>query len=350
MKKLYICEYPYVLYKTLIERMGDDENSYSLILSDARADMEPMVPILRQSGLFEQVDFFPSEAYRDYYNILTSASGWHYIRGLVSQLRMALWQKKFKNIKFPFEIDFKQHDKIICIDHPYVINGYLNMNHIEYSISEHARSVFKRNAYPKLAALYLYVFGILDKLHIFPGIRSASRFCKEVIVDDATDLSYCLRGKTVTEWNVYKHVKALDAKRKEQIFQLYAEAYNLNIDMNQTYDLLMTSSFFKDGWLPSEENQVKMYKDLIRKYLNYPVLIKPHPRDNVDYRKFFPECIVINPNISSEVLSHGQNLKLKTVLTLVSSSASSFQEKAEKLIVLEEGIPVPYMKTLKPYL
>jgi len=31
MKKLF-CEYPCVLYKTLIERMGDDQNSFSLIL------------------------------------------------------------------------------------------------------------------------------------------------------------------------------------------------------------------------------------------------------------------------------------------------------------------------------
>ena len=354
MKKLYICEYPSVLYKTLIERMCDEENSYSLILSDARADLEPMVPVLRQSGLFERVEFFSSAPYKNYYDILTSylpqSLVARYLKLLKNQLKMALYQKRFKEINFPFEIDFREYDKIICIDHPYVINGYLNMNHIEYAIVEHGKSLYKRSTYPKAAAAYLYAFGILDKLHILPGIRTASRFCKEVIVDDATDISYCLHDKKITGWSVDEHINALDSEQKNRIFQLYAEAYGVKIDIGQTYDLLLTNPLFRDGFLPSEEKQIKLYKDLIRERLISPVLIKPHPRDTVDYKKYFSDCIVIDKSISSEILNFSQDLRLSTVLTVFSSSGPSFREKAEKVVMLEEfQMAAHQIETLKPY-
>lgn len=354
MKKLYVCEYPFILYKTLVERMGDEENSYSLILSDAKVDMKPLVPVLRQSGLFEQVEFFSCEAYRDYYNLyfpylpkspVRSALMW-----LKNQLKISLYQKRFKEIDFSFNIDFMQYDKIICTELPCVINGYLSMNHIEYAITEHARIFYKRGTMSKKLAAFLCVLGILDKLHILNGTGAVSGFCKEVIVYDASNIPLCIRNKTVTAWNVDEHIEELDARQKDQIFQLYAKAYGLRFDAEQTYDLLLTTPLYTDSYLPSEKSQIKFYKDMIQDYFKYPVLIKPHPRDSLDYKKFFPECVVIHEGVSSEILNFSQNLKLGTVFTVDSSSAPSFREKAEKLIILEKtGAPVNQMKSLESY-
>lgn len=355
MKKLYVCDYPYVLYKVLIERMGDEENSYSLILSDAIADLEPMVPVLRRSGLFEQVEFFPSEPYKDYYqlhffNFPTS----HIKKALLllkNQFTMSLRQKGFKDITFPFELDLKQYDKIICTDFPCVFNGYLSANHVDYAISEHANNAFQNGMASKQYSLYMFVTDLLDRFHVLIGTRAASRFCKEIIVNDSADMDYYVRHKKVTEWNVDEHIKALDAQQRDRIFQLYAEAYGVKINVDQTYDLLLANPLYRDSYLPSEESQIKLYRDLIQKHFKYPVLIKSHPRDTVDYKKYFPECVVIDKNISSEVLNFNQNLKLGTVLTVCSTTGASFQSKAEKLIVLEEDYPLPasQMESLKPY-
>lgn len=340
MKKLYICEYPYVLYKMLIERMGDEENSYSLILGNSRADLEPMVPVLRRSGLFEQVEFFPSEPYKYFYDLISFDRPRNIFTGLINYPRVLFQLKKFKEVEFPFEMDFKQYDKIICSDGVYVMSGYLNMNHIEYALSEHAIYAFRRIRPRELFAQLLYVFyfilGILDKLHILIGPRTAAGFCKEIIVNDETDVAWPFRFKKVTGWNVGKHIEALDAEKKDRIFQLYADSYGLKIDATQTYDLLLTSPLYSDSMLPSEEKQIKFYKNVIRDYFSYPVLIKPHPRDTVDYKKLFPECTVIDRGISAEVLSFSQHLKLDTVFTVDSTAVLSFQEKAEKVVFLDD--------------
>lgn len=354
MRKLYICECPYVLYKTLIERMGDEENSYSLILSDVVTDMKPMVPVLRQSGLFERVEFFPSEPYRDYYDLyyfhIPASTVKRALVLLKNYLLMVSRQKEFKEIAFPFDLDFTQYDKIICTDLPYIINGYLSMNHMEYAITEHARYVYRKSFWTMQYSAFYAALDLLDNMHILTGMRTSSRFCKEIIVNDAMELTRVIRRKKVTCWNVGEHIEALDAQQKDQIFQLYAEAYGLKIDKDVTYDLLLTNPLYYASCLPSEEIQIQFYKDIIRDRFSHPVLIKPHPRDTVDYRKFFPECTVIDQEIASEVLNFSQNLRLGTVLTVYSTSGGAFQEKAEELVVMEDyHTPISQMESLKAY-
>lgn len=339
MKKLYVCECAYVLYKALIERMGDEENSYSLILSDATVDLKPMVPILRQSGLFERVEFFPSELFREYYDLFWLHQSTSRVKRVFSMLKnhliMLSRQKGFKEIAFPFDLDFKQYDKIICSEGPYVINGHLSVNHMEYAISEHAKDTYQQGS-STAANVFFTVLNLLDAMHIITGMHSSSRFCKEIIVNDAAKTVSYIRHKKVTEWSVNGHIAVLDAQQKDRIFQMYAEAYGLKIDAHQTYDLLLTNQIYRFGLVPSEEKQIEFYKDVIRDHLTYPVLIKPHPMDTVDYRKFFPECIIIDSDISSEVLNFSHKLRLGTVLTLFSSSVSSFHERAKKTVVLEK--------------
>jgi len=341
MKKLYVCEYPYVLYKLLIERMGDEENSYSLILSDSFVDLGPMLPVLRQSGLFDRVEFFSSAPYRYYYDLLLfdfpKSQMKKALAILKNQLTMSLRQKEFMKISFPFDLDFEQYDQIICTDHPCVINGYLSTNHIEYKVFEHAH--FRYQLMSKCNDYFLCLLNILDKLHILYGMSPATKYCTEIIVDSAVGLARCIRHKKISAWDVDEHIGYLNEQQKDQIFQLYADAYKLKTNADQTYDLLLTSPLYTDAFLPSEETQIEFYKDVIRDHFNHSVLIKPHPRDTVNYHKYFPECTIVDPNISSEVLCFSQQLKLDTVLTLFSSSINSFNSKTDKLIVLEPHIP-----------
>ena len=355
MKKLYLCWYPYILYKILIEKMGDEENSYSLLLSDGAADLEPMVPVLRQSGLFEQVEFFSCEPYKYYYDLISPKKNpMSSVQKLFMlskyYLILMFQQRRFKKIALPFDSSYKSFDKIICSDGDYLINGHLSMNHIEYAISEHARNVYRLNVANRQWVIYTRIRSFLDKARFLSGVGPTSRFCKEIIVNDTTDLKFCIPQKKLTAWNVDEHIAELNAQQKDRIFQLYADAYGLKIDASQTYDMLLTNPLFSDAYLPSEESHIKFYKDIIQKYFRNPVLIKPHPRDTVDYKSSFPECAVVDKNISSEILSFSQDLKFGTVLTLYSTSGASFREKAEKLIVLEDfRTPPDQMESLKAY-
>jgi len=333
----------------------DNGNSYSLILSDCAANLKPMASVLRESSLFDSVQFFPCEKYQSYYrlyycqfpkNVILKAltickNHWKLIRR----------QKDFKNFRFPFDLDFSVYDKIICTEGPYITNAYLATNHMYFTVTEQAKNHIQTLSIQ--AALFYWIIAIFDKMKILTGIRFSTKYCNEIIVNSADGITglpaKCVNGKKITVWNVEENIAKLDTDQKDRIYSLYAKAYHLNLDYNRKYDLLLTNPLYEDSYLPSETSHVNFYKDMIEKHFSNPVLIKPHPRDHVDYKKYFPETIVIDKNISSEILAMSNRLRLSTVLTVFSTSGGAFKEKAENLVILSKSIFAHEMPFLQPY-
>lgn len=337
-QELYVCEYSYILYKVLIRATQEPDTIKDLIVTDSTQNLKPLCREIEKTGLFRRVIFFDSGEYREYYHLLYCQypkQTWRkYLFVLKNYLKMSLYQKKFKKIQFPFSLDFRAYDKIYCSDHPYVINGYLAQNKISYSLLEHAR-----NVYQYVSGVYNLFYLFLEKMEwtkILSGLRCTSKYCREIVVNDAGRLPSCTRKKRVTEWNVEQAVDRLTAEEKNRIFEIYANAYGLKLDDEKCYHLLLTNPLLNDAFVSSEENQMRFYADLIQTYFSpeRPLLIKPHPRDAVDYRPYFPSAVIVPHEIASEIINFSRTLKIDQVLTLYSTSAESFRKKAEKIICL----------------
>ena len=68
--------------------------------------------------------------------------------------------------------------------------------------------------------------------------------------------------------------------------------------------LLITQPLFVDGIVSSESEQIQFYRSLLQQYANgYDLIIKPHPRDNVDYSTVFPQAVVLNKNMPLEIIA-----------------------------------------------
>lgn len=67
--------------------------------------------------------------------------------------------------------------------------------------------------------------------------------------------------------------------------------------------ILLTQPLFVDGLVSSAEEQIDLYKKLVKENVSDECLvIKPHPRDTVDYLPIFPQAVIVDKNMPIEML------------------------------------------------
>lgn len=356
MKELIVCEYPYILYKALIKEILSPTGGRDLMISDAVADMSTMIDPIRRLGLFEHVYFFDSSPYRNYYNLLYFKFPPNKFVKLLSILlnhwRITLQQHRFRQLSLPDGVDCRQYNSITCSDQPFVLNAYLNNNKIGFRVMEHAKNAYQKKNFSVFQSMYVSFTAVLERLHIAKGIWCAAKYCKVLEVHENKELRGCTKHTQIQEWNIDKALGSLTEAQKDQLYQIYAEANGTVLDLAAKYDLLLTTPLAGDSFVPSEAMQIRFYRDIIKAHFaeSRHILIKPHPRDTLDYVQYFPDCTVIAKGISAEIFNFCKDLRLRKVLTLCSSSAYSFQSKAEQIIILEPDIlEASKMNSLKDY-
>ena len=65
--------------------------------------------------------------------------------------------------------------------------------------------------------------------------------------------------------------------------------------------ILFTRNYSKVGKC-SEIDQVDLYREILANYNDTNVIIKPHPNDDIDYKKYFPNCVILPKKIPAELI------------------------------------------------
>jgi hypothetical protein len=83
------------------------------------------------------------------------------------------------------------------------------------------------------------------------------------------------------------------------------------------------------------EKQAKMYKDILKKYNNsdYMIYIKPHPRDTLNYKKYFTESTVLEKYFPLEVLNLNQKFHFDIAITVFSTSIDVLEFVDQKIVL-----------------
>lgn len=99
--------------------------------------------------------------------------------------------------------------------------------------------------------------------------------------------------------------------------------------------LLLTQPLSEDlGAELTEEDKIGMYRVILSGIEEQTVLIKPHPRERTDYRKYFPQATVLNQFCPMELLNI-MGLKTKKAITVRSTAIYSLDDSVEKVIVAD---------------
>lgn len=337
MRKLFICERPYMLYKSIIKGMMNVEDEIDIVLSNHMSGMEKLEEPLRKSGIFKKVFFYNDKLYQDYIRNEHLSDYVKFPRILISwpqkMKRYYSFHKNARLEKWPENLNIKEYDEIYAVDGVSTLNLKLNFQKVNYIVSEHARNNFQINM--PLHKLAVYLSKILDRLNIMVAYSGCSKYVSAIEVTANTNLVSYIKRKKIIEYNIDEMVNKLSVEKKNKIFELYASAYNMPFQIKGITNVLLTAPLLEDGLVHSIEKAEYCWKKLVSEYSDKEstLLIKAHPRDKTDYKKIFPDSIIVNPLLTAEVLALASNLNIKKVINLYSSAVSSFEGISECITV-----------------
>ena len=232
------------------------------------------------------------------------------------------------------------------------LGTYLNIKGIPYTLHEDSLNSYQhiRENRPN----YRYIFNDEERIaHKGVVPFGYSPYCEEVhvneiagvqVIDGTADSAVTKIGKqTKSDGDTVEIRSVLDKlveePRQEMMHALSKEDKKIIFDIFLPKDfkaervdlLILTEPFAVTGRLPSEEAQIKLYKDLIEKYADRRVVIKAHPRDTLDYEKLFPEVTVIEKTIPMEVMNFDTNFHADRAITVASSAIYGLEQVDEKI-------------------
>lgn len=107
------------------------------------------------------------------------------------------------------------------------------------------------------------------------------------------------------------------------------EIFNVDIggiDFNKKTALLLTEPLAEGGLTTIKaEEEINIYYEIIDKFKDYQIIIKPHPRDTKDFEKIFPNMKIIDKNFPVEILTM-LNIHPTVVCSIVSTALYNFEK------------------------
>lgn len=124
----------------------------------------------------------------------------------------------------------------------------------------------------------------------------------------------------------------LTKEQQEEILSIYVDEKDLDELFSTNRSIILLTQCFSEDGVWTEDEKVATYKRLLSGYSLNEVIIKKHPREKTDYKKIFPEAMVINSPIPFQLLNV-LNLNLRTAITYSSTAIYCLSDKVQKIVV-----------------
>ena len=164
-----------------------------------------------------------------------------------------------------------------------------------------------------------------------------SRFCRTVESEDVAKCTLFPPEKLVT-FSKKALLESLTGAEKAAVRRVFlTEPLPDDPAALANATLLLPRSFVLDG-LMDQPTQDAIFLAVAKKYADGPLFIKTHPRDETDYHKLFPQAVVLERTMPSEVLNFCLPGKFKRAVTVQSWVLRGFTAAEENVFVgLEEA-------------
>lgn len=337
-ERVYVCHTFYNIYVTLLKEFHqpiDQQGKADLVISTISTDFTGVKERIEATGVFANVylldekkeGFFPQLAkYRKtYHNV---------VKHLVNRI---LFTKKFPKLLAPYmTVDFGQYKEVnvYCDSDP--IGYYLNANHIYYHAIEDGLDCLKyldgahydNRGNFKLKAL-------LSKWNLIFIQNGYGKYCLDMEVNDFS----CLRrlGPNYKEVPRRPMEKGLTSEQKKMMLQAFipdADALMERLTEKAKEDCVL---FLTQPHPQEEEARLGVCAEVIRDYCQgCHVVIKPHPRDLIDYQAHFENCTVIKGKFPVEVLNFMEGIHFKKAISIITTAIDTIEFAEEKILIGEE--------------
>lgn len=303
--RIYVCHTYYHALIAIVKELilpKEEQGKATLILSKMSNDFGTLDERVRKCGLFEEVLMYDEKEdtqfeelakYRkDTGNIVTNM--WNRI----------IFTKKFGRLLEPdVPVDFKQYKDIYVFCDSDPIGYYLSYKKIPYHAIEDGLDTLKYCDQARYSNRGHFGVKAWMAAHNLIFIENGyAKYCIDMEVNDISVCPYPLPNFVEVQRNaLFDRLTEEDRRLLVTLFiekMPQLEEQLRKVPENLPKHLILTE--------PLCELSVReqLFKDVIEQYCKDAVaIIKPHPRDILDYKKLFPENIVIEGKFPMEVLN-----------------------------------------------
>lgn len=304
-ERIYVCHTYYHAYIAVLKELNLEKEKHgqaTLVLSTMSNDFGNLIERAKISGLFEDVYMF--EEKEDVF--FPELKKYHTDKGniVLNMFNRMRYTKKLGKLQEPYvPVDFKLYKDIYVFCDSDPIGYYLSYKKIYYHAVEDGLdciSTYDTARYSNRGHFALKAWMAAHNLIFIEN--GYGKYCLDMEVNNIACLPYPIKKYIEKPRTELTQNLTDDDKRilvslfMENLSELEEQLAQCPKDRQRI--LLLTEP------LCALDVRERIFKDIIRDYCrDSVVLIKPHPRDELDYKKVFPEQIVIEGKFPMEVLN-----------------------------------------------
>lgn len=334
-ERIYVCHTYYHAYVAFLKELqlqrGKDRGAVgeaSLVLSSMSNDFEQFGERVKATGLFADVISF-DEKREDYFPELAS------FRQDKGNIVFNMWQrirftKRYAELEAPFiPVDFRKYREIYVFCDSDPIGYYLNKNRIYYHALEDGLNClvhFDAARYDNRGHFGLKAF-LSKKCNLIFVQNGYGKYCLDMEVNSISAITMpCPYYRELPRQQL---VDALTREDKDIILQAFVR----DMDGLQRKIAECGGGSLEGGSESGEGRQDKIliltdplctldvreriFRDIVEEYEKQgQIFIKPHPRDELDYRKIFPGYPMFDATVPMEMLNFFPDLHFEQVVTV----------------------------------
>ncbi len=334
-ERIYVCHTYYHVYVTFLKELKlpiEKRGQATLVLSKMSCDFEKLKERVESTGLFSQVLEFDEQNEKNFPELAKYRQGaGNFLGNLWKRIQFT---KRYAKLQEPYlPVDFREYQDIYVYCDSDPIGYYLNQNRIYYHALEDGLNCLKNfdaARYDNRGHFGLKAF-LSRKLNLIFVQNGYGKYCLDMEVNDISAIQYpCPQYieeprqalvDRLTEEDKQIILKAF-IRDKETLERQIAECSGVADKILILTDPLCTLDV-----------RERIFRDIIEQFEpEGQIFIKPHPRDELDYRKLFGEYPQFDATVPMELLNFFPGLRFKkAVAVLTEIKAIQFADSIVRL-------------------
>lgn len=334
-ERIYVCHTYYHVYVTFLKELklpAEQRGRATLVLSKMSCDFENLKNRVESTGLFESVIEFDEKNESFFPELAKWRKG---TGGFLGNLWCRIqFTRRYAKLQEPYiPVDFREYGDIYVFCDSDPIGYYLNRKRIYYHALEDGLNCLKNfdaARYDNRGHFGLKVF-LSRKLNLIFVQNGYGRYCLDMEVNDISLIQYpCPQYIEESRQALSDRLTGEDKELILKAFIRDKEGLERQIaESSRVGDkiLILTDP------LCSLDVRERIFRDIIERFKpEGTIFLKPHPRDNLDYRRLFGEYPQFDAAVPMEMLNFFPGLRFrKVVAVLTEVKAIQFADEIVRL-------------------